>query len=267
MEKKDYEFHIGHRERIRNKIIAGHMDRLRPHEVLEFLLCYVLPRQDLAQLSKKLIQTFGTLENVLLAEIPVLANVEGMGRKAAEWLAEIGEFCMHCRRVDSGKLPHLENYAQVFKYACDAYREMTPPGSMQLCLNSACRLLYQREIAASRAWAEPDTLRDAMADVMNLNASNALIFEFVGNMHAEPDDYDIRHAREYAYALSLLDCKLMDVILVGDAGLSSMRQLGLIPTFYKGRELGCLREDPSNDSDLIIHNFAYTEDEDELFDI
>lgn len=262
------ESHDGHRERIRARIAAGHMDRLRSHEVLEFLLCYVIPRQDTAQLSKNLIERFGTLENVLFAEISALESVDGMGRKAAEWLTEIGESCIICRHIDSKKLPQLENYSQVFKYACDAYQKITPPCSMQLCLNSASRLLYQRVICPSRAWGEPDTLRDAMADVLNLRASNALIFQFVGNMHTDPDDYDINHARKYAFTLSLLDCTLMDVILVGDGGMTSMRQLDMIPTFRKGKEIGrSFREEPSNDSDLIIHNYACTEDEDELFDI
>lgn len=267
-----FELHDGRRERIRARIAAGGLDRLREHELLEYLLYYVIPRQDVNEIARDLLDYFGTLENVLNAEIPELAGVEGMGRKAAIWLAQIGECCIECGRTDANYLPLLDNFLRVFRYACRTYHTKRPPCSMQLCLTASSRLLYQREICESRAWGEPDTLREAMADVLNTGARNALIFQFVGDMHADPDEYDINHAREYAYALSLVDCTLTDVILVGDGGLTSMRQLDMVPNFRHGKPIGrvlCERylENAPSAQELRVCDFSDTEDEDELFDI
>jgi len=225
------DIHGGHRDRIRARIAAGGLDRLQPHEVLEFLLYYVVPRQDVNRLSHSLMDYFGSLRAVLNAAIPDLMQVEGVGGKTAYWLALVGECVGECNRVDKAQGVPLENFMQVFVYACRKYRQLTPPCTMQICLDDACRILYQRIICDSRAWGEPETLREALSDVISSHARNVMMIQFIGNMHADPEDYDKEHAREYGYTLSCAGCRLLDVVLLGDGGISSMRQLGFIPDF------------------------------------
>lgn len=229
------DIHEGRRDRIRGLIAAGGMDRLQPHEVLEFLLYYVIPRQDVNQLSHGLLDYFGSLEDVLNAEIPELMKVEGVGRKIAYWLALVGECVGECKRAEQEPQVLLKNFMNVFVYACRKYREVLPPCTMQICLDENCGIIYQRFICDSRAWGEQATLREALSDVITSHARNVMIIQFIGNMHAEPDDYDKEHAREYGYALSCAGCSLLDVVLVGDGGVSSMRQLGFIPDYSDRR--------------------------------
>ena len=263
------DIHGGHRDRIRSRIAAGGIDRLQPHEVLEFLLYYVIPRQDVNQLSHGLLDYFGSLEAVLDAEIPELMKVEGVGRKIAYWLALIGECINECNR--SGLRGHikLHNFMQAFRYACKVYRRVLPPCTMQICMDEACRISYQRFICDSRAWGEPETLRDAMSDVISSRARNVMILQFIGNMHADPDDYDKEHAREYGYALSCAGCRLLDVILVGDGGVSSMRQLGFVPDYsnkhLNNRVYERYLEDMPEAYTLTVRPME--DDEDEFFDV
>lgn len=226
-----FDVHGGHRERLRKRIAAGGLDRLEAHEVLEFLLYYVIARQDVNHIAHALLDRFGSLETVLAAEIPELMKVEGVGKKAAEWLAMVGESSYLCSRIDASCRVSLENFMQVFVYACKKYRTVQPPCCMQLCLDMDSRLSFERVICESRAWGEPEILREALSDAVSLRARNVMILQFLGNMHAEPDEYDIRHAEEYAYALSSAGSGLLDVVLMGDGGIASMRQLGHIPDF------------------------------------
>lgn len=219
----------GRRERIRERIANGGLDRMRPHEVLEFLLYYIIPRQDVNRLSRDLLDYFGTLGDVLAAEIPELMKVEGVGRKTAEWIALAGECCYECARLKPKERIKLQNYTQAFIYACRIYSTVTPPCSIQICLDVAGGICYRRTICESRAWGEPDTLREALADVIASNCSSVMIIQCMGNMHAEPDEYDITHAREYAHTLGCAGSGLMDVVLVGDGGVASMRQMGFVP--------------------------------------
>ena len=262
------DIHFGHRERIRARIAAGGLDRLQPHEVLEFLLYYVVARQDVNALSHSLLDHFGTLEDVLNGEIPELMKVDGVGQKTATWLALVGECIHECNHARSAERISLENFMQVFKYACREYRKLTPPCTLQICMDAACCISYRRVICESRAWGEPDTLREAMADVISAQARNAIIIQFIGNMHAEPDDYDITHAREYGYALSCAGCNLLDVVLVGDGGIESMRQLGFVPNHSENRmnHMVCERylENMPEASTLSVQ---IMEEENELFDV
>ena len=145
------DIHFGHRERIRARIAAGGLDRLQPHEVLEFLLYYVVARQDVNALSHSLLDHFGTLEDVLNGGIPELMKVDGVGKKTAAWLALVGECVHECNRVRSAESITLENFMKVFKYACRESRRITPPCTLQICMDAACRISYRRIICESRA--------------------------------------------------------------------------------------------------------------------
>lgn len=270
MEEK-MEVHGGHRERIRARIEAGGLDRLAPHEVLEFLLYYAIPRQDVNRLSHNLLEYFGTLENVLHAELPELMKVEGVGKKAALWLALVGECTLECARGSGKDQQALENFMQVFVYACKLYRDARPPCSVQICMDAASRVSYRRVICESRAWGEAETLRQALSDVLSMRARNVIILQFIGNLHADPDEYDCEHAREYAYALRGVGCTLLDVVLVGDGGMASMRQMGMIPeegADGRARRMVCERylENMPDAAELYTRAPVLTEDEDELFD-
>ena len=56
-----FEFHDGRRERLRYRIMERGTDELKPHEVLEFLLYYAVPRQDVNDLAHALLEYFGSL--------------------------------------------------------------------------------------------------------------------------------------------------------------------------------------------------------------
>ena len=90
------ETHGGHRARLRQKVRDQGLEALAPHEIMEFLLYYAIPRQDVNTLAHRLIERFGSVEAVLHAEVPELMQVEGMGRRNAEYLARVGEAASAC---------------------------------------------------------------------------------------------------------------------------------------------------------------------------
>ena len=54
---KDLNFHVGHRERLRQKFLDG---KLADYELLELLLSFVIPRRDVRPLARGLMQKFNT---------------------------------------------------------------------------------------------------------------------------------------------------------------------------------------------------------------
>ena len=61
------EAHEGHRARLRRKVRETGLDALAPHEILEFLLYHIVPRQDVNALAHRLLERFGSVEGVLRA--------------------------------------------------------------------------------------------------------------------------------------------------------------------------------------------------------
>lgn len=77
--------HEGHRERLRAKVEAGGLLTFQQHEVLELLLTFSLPRQDVNPLAHLLIDRFGTIEGVLSAPRKDLLAVRGVGPKTVRF--------------------------------------------------------------------------------------------------------------------------------------------------------------------------------------
>jgi DNA repair protein RadC len=66
--------HSGHRERLRKKFLQNEKGVLEPHEVLELLLYYSIPRRNTNEISHNLLNAFGNLKGVLEAENSSLEN-------------------------------------------------------------------------------------------------------------------------------------------------------------------------------------------------
>ena len=70
---------FGHRERLRKKFLNGGINSFLPHEILELILTYSIPRKDTKTLAWTLIKKFGSLSGVLDAKEEDLKQVKGIG--------------------------------------------------------------------------------------------------------------------------------------------------------------------------------------------
>lgn len=72
--------HLGHRARMTEKVL-NNPTVLADHELLEVLLYGTLPRIDTNPLAHKLLEVFGSLENLFSADMKELMVVKGVGEK------------------------------------------------------------------------------------------------------------------------------------------------------------------------------------------
>ena len=61
-EAKKENVHAGHRQRLKNKYLSSGADVLEPHELLELLLFYAVPRANTNPIAHALIKRFGSLK-------------------------------------------------------------------------------------------------------------------------------------------------------------------------------------------------------------
>src|SRR5262245_60585683 len=69
----------GHRERLRQRFLAGGSDALPDYELLEMVLFGALPRGDVKPLAKSLIREFGSFAGVIAAAPSRLQEIDGVG--------------------------------------------------------------------------------------------------------------------------------------------------------------------------------------------
>ena len=100
--------HEGHRQRLKQRFLAGGLSGFEDHNILELLLFYSVPRADTNELGHKLIKKFGSLSAVFEASIEELCDVEGIGVHSAVLIKLIPELC-NAYNVDKTKNVIIED--------------------------------------------------------------------------------------------------------------------------------------------------------------
>ena len=78
MRDKRPHFH-GHRQRLRDRFLKSGLDGFADYEVVELLLTLAIPRSDVKQPAKALINRFGDLRGILDAPLDDLQGIPGIG--------------------------------------------------------------------------------------------------------------------------------------------------------------------------------------------
>ena len=89
--------HAGHRARMKRKFSELSDRAFSDHELLELLLFYVIPIKNVNETAHALIDRFGSLEGVLLADSEQLCLVNGIGKASADYLVLIGRTLQRTR--------------------------------------------------------------------------------------------------------------------------------------------------------------------------
>ena len=100
MADKGKNLHEGHRERLKKKLFSANEQDIVPHELLEALLFYTTPRKDMNPLAHRLLDTFGSVGNLLQSSQNEIMKVKGAGKHTAEFLALLGMLARHCRTTN-----------------------------------------------------------------------------------------------------------------------------------------------------------------------
>jgi len=74
---------LGHRQRLRERFLAGKPESRSDEMLLELLLTFAIDRKDVKPLAQELIRTFGSLSNVLSTTPDKLLQVKGIGHSSA----------------------------------------------------------------------------------------------------------------------------------------------------------------------------------------
>lgn len=82
--------HEDHRSRMRQRFHDS-PDSLAKHELVELLLFYAIPRRNVNDEAHRLIDKYGSVSQILHADIDSLSDVEGIGNGAATFLSLIGK--------------------------------------------------------------------------------------------------------------------------------------------------------------------------------
>lgn len=98
----------GHRQRLRERFVAGEEISHTDEAILELLLSYAIPQKDLQPLIQKLLGSYGDLGGVLAADLDTLCRMDGIKSYAATLLKVTDWIRSHYQAADTSQSQVLQ---------------------------------------------------------------------------------------------------------------------------------------------------------------
>ena len=218
--------HSGHRQRLKTRFLDSGLDTFTDVQALELLLFYAIPQKDTNPIAHALLDRFGSLSQVLDAEIEELEKILGSSSHAATLLrlvTELGRFY----QVDSAQRTEVLTSLD----ACGAYLVPRFFGRkletvFLLCLDAKCKVLCCRQIGEGSVNAASISVRKVVEAALSANATSVVLAHNHPSGVALPSADDVQTTRRIAAALSAVEVRLIDHIVVAEGDFISMVQSG-----------------------------------------
>ena len=219
--------HNGHRQRLKDRFLQEGLDRFTDVQVLELLMFYCIPRQDTNELAHRLLTHFGSLSQVLDADIEELTKVDGIGVNAATYLKLIpaaGRY-YNVDRVKFEDKPLL-TIEDCGRYLLPFFQGRCNEMVFLLCLDAKCKVLCCRQVGEGSINSAGIPIRRVVEMALAAKASTVILAHNHPSGIALPSREDIASTQRIAVALDAVDVILSDHLVVADNDYISMVQSG-----------------------------------------
>ncbi len=216
--------HAKHRARMKEQFLRNGLDIFAPHQALELLLFYAIPRKDVNELAHLLLTRFGGLQQVLDADPQALCAIPGISQHTATLLNLCGQLMHRCQREQAKEIENFHSYTTIGTYLTKQFAGERVERTRLMCLNNRGELLGCPVVGEGSVAATEVNLRTIMKAALQHEATIAVIAHNHPAGFATPSNDDITVTRVVRDALQTVGVELMDHIIVADNDYVSLRQ-------------------------------------------
>jgi DNA repair protein RadC len=225
--RKERPHYVGHRDRLRERALAGGLSALPDYEVLELFLFRAMPRGDVKPLAKQLLARFGSLGGVLGAAPEELKTVKGVGETLALDLKLLHETALRTARETVGKRPVISSWSALLAYVKTALAHEAREQFRVLFLDKKNQLVADELMGLGTVDHAPVYPREVARRSLELSASAVILLHNHPSGDPTPSGADVDMTRQVVEALRPLRIAVHDHLVVGRDGVASFKALGL----------------------------------------
>jgi DNA repair protein RadC len=220
--------YLGHRQRLRSKLLDAGPEALHDYELLELLLGQALPRIDVKPLAKTLLARFGGFAGALAAEPVELLKIKGMGEGAVAALKTVRAAALLMSRQELADRPVIGSWQKLIDYCRITLAEEKTEQFHLLFLDRKNALIADERQQTGTIDHAPVYPREVVKRALELNASAIIMVHNHPSGDPTPSKDDVAITKAVAAAAEKLGILLHDHVVVGRQGHASLRSLGLI---------------------------------------
>ncbi len=207
--------HEGHRKRMREKLLSG--GKIPPHELLELLLTYSIPRKNTNDIAHRLLERFGSLSGVFHASEEELLSVRGVGEKTAALLRLLPTVCREMMN-GSGDGELIDTKEKAVNYGRLLFRGMRFEALYALLLDSGMRLVDCVRLSGGSASGIAVNFRELISTGSAARCSAVILLHNHPGGTAVPSFEDRRFTDRAVELFSMMEIEVLEHIVMTDDG-------------------------------------------------
>ena len=206
----------GHRQRVKESYLKNSFDAMPDHNILELILFYAIPQKDVKPIAYNLINHFGSLENVLNADVSELIQVDGIQEHSAILLTL---FRNVNRRLNQQKADvQYRTFEQLMDFASMKLKDYQTEAILIVTFDNAKSIINTHILTGGEVNSAVLNKKDVAQFVIRDNASSVVVAHNHPNGSAVPSAADIDATISLSQFLRQINIALLDHIVVGGDG-------------------------------------------------
>ncbi|WP_427042231.1 DNA repair protein RadC [Fusobacterium sp. SB021] len=221
--------YLGHRKRLRERYAKNGYEALQDYEIIELLLTFVKQRVDTKPLAKQLIKKYGTIEEILKADIKDLKETEGIGDITAVFLNFIGDIaaCSFKDKAEKQKIS-FKNKNQLISYLRNDIGFSKNEEFKVLFLNSVNEIIETEILFTGTIDKSAVYPRKILERALYHNARSIVFVHNHPSGNVSPSQKDIELTEEMKKFFKIVDINVLDHIIITKNSHFSFLEEGII---------------------------------------
>jgi DNA repair protein RadC len=224
----DAPHYLGHRERLRERFLAGGADAMPDYELMELALFAAIPRRDVKPLAKALIARFGSFAEAIAAPRERMREVDGMSEGAVAQLKIIEAAALRLSKTRVLGRPALSSWAALIDYCAAAMARSMTEEFRVLFLDRKNVLIADEVQSSGTIDHTPVYPREIVKRALELGASAIILVHNHPSGDPTPSRADIEMTRDVVAAAKALRIVVHDHVVIARSGHASFKSLGLL---------------------------------------
>lgn len=230
--------HEGHRERLKQRFLKDGLRGFEPHQILEMLLFYAIPRKDTNEIAHELLNVFGSLAGVLKAPYDDLLEVNGMTPGAATLISFSGQLVREYYDSNLSKDMILDSTEKMGNYILPKFFGETNEKVLLVCLDNKCKVLHCSFVSEGSINATEIHVRRILEQAIRNHATAVVIAHNHPSGFALPSFEDQQSTKVLAETLQVAGIQLVDHLVVAEDDYVSMRSTPSMANLFRNQENG-----------------------------
>ncbi len=220
--------HEGHRQRLKDRFLTEGLDGFEPHQVLELLLFYAIPRRDTNPIGHKLLEIYGSISNVFDADPKDIVKKTGLSINTATLLHLIPSLSRVYMKDKWRNKPQLNSTSKSGEYAVALFAGERYEAFYVLCLDNQNRVNYAAKVHEGTIDSAPIYPRLIVETAIRHQASGIILAHNHPGGTIYPSEADKNATNKIISACEAISVRVLDHIIVAGENYFSFADKGLI---------------------------------------